>query len=234
MTHLDRLDQIDNWVFDLDNTLYPVSCGIHRLMDDRIRGFVARLLDLPDDEAHRVQKSYFRSHGTTLSGLMADHGTDPYEYLADVHDFPLDAMDDAPRLARRLAALPGRKLIFTNADAPYARRVLARLGLADIFDDIVDIHAAGYRPKPEQHAYDVLLERSGIDPKRSIFFEDMARNLAPAKMMGMQTVWINNGSDLGDLESEADHIDHRIDDLASWLDRAIEHLNCPAPAPPKT
>lgn len=224
MTALQGLGRIDNWVFDLDNTLYPVSSGIHQLMSDRIRGFVARLLDLPLDEAHAVQRSYFRSHGTTLSGLMADHGTDPYEYLEDVHNFPLDAMDEAPRLAERLAALPGRKLIFTNADAPYAQRVLDRLGLGDVFEDIIDIHAISYRPKPEQHAYDVLLERSGIDPTRSIFFEDMARNLAPAKAMGMQTVWIKNGSDLGDLESDADHIDHRIDDLAAWLDTAIDSL----------
>jgi putative hydrolase of the HAD superfamily len=141
-----------------------------------------------------------------------------------VHDFPLDAMDEAPRLAQRINALPGRKLIFTNADAPYAQRVLDRLGLGDVFEDIIDIHAISYRPKPEQHAYDVLLERSGIDPERSIFFEDMARNLAPAKAMGMQTVWINNGSDLGHLESDADHIDHRIDDLAAWLDNAIDSL----------
>lgn len=221
---MEQLRLIENWVFDLDNTLYPVSSGIHHLMDVRIRGFVARFLRLDDAEAHRVQKSYFRGYGTTLSGLMAEHGADPYEYLADVHDFPLDAMDDAPRLAGRLAALPGRKLIFTNADAPYARRVLDRLGLADIFDDIVDIHAISYRPKPAQHAYDVLLAKTGIDPARSIFFEDMARNLAPAKAMGMQTVWINNGSDLGHLGSEADHIDHRIDNLASWLDSAIDGL----------
>ncbi|MBP7952365.1 MAG: pyrimidine 5'-nucleotidase, partial [Sphingorhabdus sp.] len=195
-----------------------------QLMDARIRGYVARALNLSDADAHRVQKDYFRSHGTTLSGLMADHGTDPYDYLEDVHAFPLDVMDDAPRLAQRLAALPGRKLIFTNADAPYARRVLARLGLADVFEDIVDIHAISYRPKPQQHAYDTLLAQTGIDPARSIFFEDMARNLAPAKAMGMQTVWINNGSDLGDLESEADHIDHRIEDLAGWLDAVIDHL----------
>jgi putative hydrolase of the HAD superfamily len=221
---MDRLHEIDNWIFDLDNTLYPVSCGIHQLMDARIRGYVARALNLSDADAHRVQKEYFRSHGTTLSGLMADHGTDPYDYLEDVHAFPLDVMDDAPRLAQRLAALPGRKLIFTNADAPYARRVLARLGLDDVFEDIVDIHAISYRPKPQQHAYDTLLAQTGVDPARSIFFEDMARNLAPAKAMGMQTVWINNGSDLGDLESEADHIDHRIEDLAGWLDAAIDHL----------
>lgn len=224
-----QLAHIENWIFDLDNTLYPHSCNIHKVMDDRIRAFVAKHLDLPEDAAHKVQKDYFHDHGTTLSGLMAMHGTDPYEYLANVHNFPLDSLDAAPRLAEKIAALPGRKLIFTNADAPYARRVLAKLGLDGIFEDIVDIHAAAYRPKPDQHAYDTLLKQSAVDPTTSIFFEDMARNLAPAKAMGMQTVWIDSGwheSKWGHESADAfDHIDHRIDSLAAWLDTAIESLN---------
>ena len=158
---------------------------------------------------------------------MAEHGTDPYVYLADVHDFSLDSMDAAPRLAKRLKALPGRKLIFTNADAPYAQRVLSRLGLDDIFDDMVDIHAIEYKPKPAQHAYDVLLKQTGADPSRSIFFEDMARNLVPAKNMGMQTVWIEGGwheSKWGHDNDDFAHIDHRTASLADWLDTAIEAL----------
>ena len=224
---MDSLSQIDNWIFDLDNTLYPVSSGIHKLMDARIRGFVARLLQLPDEEAHKVQKDYFRSYGTTLSGLMVEHGTDPYEYLADVHDFPLDSIDAAPRLAQRLHALPGRKLIFTNADAPYTKRVLNRLGLNGIFEDIIDIHMTGYQPKPAQYAYDILMAQTGVDPVRSIFFEDMARNLLPAKNMGMQTVWIDSGwheSRWGHDDNSFAHIDHRTECLAGWLDRAIETL----------
>jgi len=216
----DKISHIENWVFDLDNTLYPPECGLYQHMDARIRRFVARALDLPEDEAHKVQKRYFQSHGTTLAGMMADHGTDPYEYLEDVHQFPLDALADAPCLAERIAALPGRKIIFTNADAPYARRALAALGLDNIFETIVDIHACDYSPKPSESAYDTLLDLTGINPARSIFFEDMARNLA--KAMGMKTVWINNGSELGDLTDDYDHIDHETDSLAAWLDSAID------------
>ncbi len=218
------LKAIDSWIFDLDNTLYPVSCGIHALMDDRIRGFVARLLKLSDGEAHRVQKDYFRSHGTTLNGLMADYGIDPHDYLADVHDFPLERLDRAPPLAGKISVLPGRKIIFTNADAPYARRVLARLGLSGLFEEIVDIHSFGYRPKPAEAAYRTLLEKTSLNPGTAIFFEDQARNLAPAKALGMTTVWIENGSDLGDLQSDGAHIDHRSPCLAAFLDRVIETL----------
>ncbi|MFC4293040.1 pyrimidine 5'-nucleotidase [Sphingorhabdus arenilitoris] len=228
------LHQIDNWIFDLDNTLYPVSSGLHKLMDMRIRAFVGRTLGLDDDAAHRVQKDYFRNYGTTLSGLMAEHGTDPYEYLADVHDFSLSAIDDAPRLAEHLSALPGRKVIFTNADAPYAARVLDRLGLEGIFEQIIDIHTISYEPKPAQSAYDTLLEKTGIDPARSIFFEDMARNLLPAKKMGMQTVWIDSGwhestwGHDGGGDDRFAHVDYRIDSLAGWLESAIETLQISA------
>ncbi|NJM50011.1 MAG: pyrimidine 5'-nucleotidase [Sphingomonadales bacterium] len=228
------LHQIDNWIFDLDNTLYPVSSGIHRQMDDRIRGFVARTLHLTNDEAHQVQKDYFKQYGTTLSGLMALHGTDPFEYLADVHDFPLGSIDPAPDLAAHLNALPGRKIIFTNADAPYAGRVLDRLGLTGIFEQIVDIHCLSYTPKPAQSAYDTLLAQTGVDPARSIFFEDMARNLLPAKTMGMRTVWIDSGwhesrwgHDGGD-DDAFSHVDYRTDSLAGWLENAIETLKISA------
>jgi putative hydrolase of the HAD superfamily len=216
------LTHIENWVFDLDNTLYPPECGLYEYMDLRIRKFVGRLLNLPDQEAHKVQKSYFRSHGTTLAGLMADHNTDPYEYLEDVHDFPLDRLATAPRNREKLAALPGRKIIFTNADAPYALRVLKQLDLEGIFDLVVDIHACGYQPKPAEKAYDTLFSLANIDPERSIFFEDMARNLAPAKTRGMSTVWINNGSELGDLSEDMAHIDEETHCLAHWLEDAIE------------
>ena len=220
----DEISHIENWVFDLDNTLYPAGCGLYQYMDARIRRFVSRALNLPEDEAHKVQKGYFRSHGTTLAGMMANHGTDPHEYLEDVHQFPLEALADAPRLADRIAALPGRKFIFTNADALYAKRALSALGLDDIFEAIVDIHACNYQPKPATSAYETLLDITGINPARSIFFEDMARNLAPAKARGMTTVWINNGSELGDLADDFGHVDHRTDCLAAWLDGAIEAL----------
>lgn len=221
------LSHIENWVFDLDNTLYPASSGLYQYMDERIRTFVARSLNLPDDEAHRVQKQYFRDHGTTLSGMMAEHGTDPYEYLEFAHQFPLEILDAAPRLAHLINALPGRKLIFTNADAPYARRVLEKLELSDCFESIVDIHACAYNPKPHGDAYAALMRETGIDPATSFFAEDMKRNLAPAKQHGMTTLWLNHGTKaamLPDEDEDQGYIDFTTDNLADWLHNAIETL----------
>ena len=154
--------------------------------------------------------------------LKTPHGTDPYEYLEDVHAFPLEKLANAPRHRENLTALPGRKIIFTNADAPYAAKVLKELDLENLFDIVVDIHACDYNPKPAEAAYDTLFRMTGIDPEKSIFFEDQARNLAPAKKRGMTTVWINNGSDLGHLSGGEDHIDDETHCLASWLDNVIE------------
>lgn len=219
-----RLSEIESWVFDLDNTLYPARCDLHALMSARIGEYVAKTLDLDVQQARAVQKEYFYAHGTTLSGMMARHDTDPYDYLKFVHDFPLDTLSHAPALAEKIAALPGRKIIFTNADAPYARRILDALGLTHLFPDIIDIHRMSYQPKPHQMAYDILLRETGIDPARSIFFEDQARNLAPAKAMGMATVWVDGDLDFGAADAQENHIDYRTDDLAAWLDTAIETL----------
>ena len=152
---------IDCWIFDLDNTLYPASCDLFGLIDARMTAYVARITGLPQAEAFALQKQYFRDHGTTLSGLMAAHGIDPHEFLADVHAIEMDVLAEDRRLVEAIARLPGRKLIFTNGDAPYARRVLERVGLAQAFEAIHDIHACAYRPKPHAHAYASMVRRSG-------------------------------------------------------------------------
>jgi putative hydrolase of the HAD superfamily len=211
------LRHIDNWIFDLDNTLYPADCALFELIDNRMRAFIANLLTIEDSAAHVVQKTYFRDHGTTLSGLMANHGVEPAVFLDFVHDIEMDRLASAPRLRQALQSLPGRKIIFTNGDAVYAGKVLAALGLTGVFDDICDIHHMEYRPKPHDAAYHALLARTGIDPKRSVFIEDMARNLEPAKKLGMTTIWINNGSEYGCRGAEGGHIDHEAPDLAEWL-----------------
>jgi len=218
------LQHIDNWIFDLDNTLYPASCNLHSHMGNRIGMFVAQALNVSADDARHVQKEFFLQYGTTLSGMMAEHKTDPYAYLEFVHDFPLISLQKAPRLAARMAKLPGRKIIFTNADAPYAQRVLAELEMQDSFEQIVDIHAINYLPKPDETAYRTLLQQTGIDPARSIFFEDQARNLAPAKQLGMTTVWVDGNIGFGQPLADDDHIDYRTDNLAAWLDTAIDAL----------
>ncbi|WBO22609.1 pyrimidine 5'-nucleotidase [Sphingomonas abietis] len=211
------LDHIRAWIFDLDNTLYPASADLFGLMDVRMTAYVARTLGLDDlVEARRIQKSWFQQHGTTLSGLIDEHDVDPHHYLADVHDIDLDVLAEDARLARLIARLPGRKLVFTNGDEPYARKVLARLGLSESFEAIHDIHASAYKPKPHAASYAAMIEALGVDPRESLFVEDMARNLAPAKALGMTTVWIDNGSEQGH-DADRSYVDYTITDLADWL-----------------
>lgn len=215
---LPALAHVDTWLFDLDNTLYPAGCDLFGLIDKRMTAYVARVTGLPRDEAYAVQKGYFRDHGTTLSGMMAEHGVDPHEFLADVHDIEMDVLQEDRRLVDAIARLPGRKLVFTNGDTPYARRVLERLGLSESFEDIHDIHACAYKPKPHPDSYASLIARFAIDPTRALFAEDLARNLAPAKAIGMATLWVDNGSEqVGDGKS-ADYIDFRTTELAGWLE----------------
>ena len=217
------LAHIDSWIFDLDNTLYPASANLFAQIDRKMGAYIERLLKVDPAEARRVQKGFFHSHGMTLPGLMAEHDVDPRHFLADVHDVDVDVVAPHPELAALIARLPGRKFVFTNADAPYAARVLARLGLSDSFDAIHDIHALDYVPKPQASAYAHLCASHGIDPARALFVEDMARNLAPAKAIGMTTVWIDNGSEQGPGEHR-DHIDFTITDLGSWLAGVVAAL----------
>jgi putative hydrolase of the HAD superfamily len=216
-----ELSHVRNWIFDLDNTLYPVSANLFAMIDARIGAYVQALLNCSAEEAHRVQKGYFHAHGTTLSGLMAEHGTDPHHYLADVHDVDMSVLEVNEALVAALARLPGRKLVFTNGDAPYAAKVLDRLGLGETFEAIHDVHATAYKPKPDPTAYQGLCDAYGLDPKASLFVEDMARNLKPAKAIGMTTVWIDNGSEQT-ADADRSFIDYRITDLGAWLHDMLE------------
>ncbi len=208
---------IDHWIFDLDNVLYPAECNLFALIDIKMGAYIAQALGIDSTEARIVQKRYFHDHGTTLAGLMKEHGTDPYEFLDFVHDIDMDRLSPAPALRNAIEQLPGEKLVFTNGDAPYARRVLARRGLDDLFDQLHDIHDCGLKPKPSPAAYDSLLSATDIDPKRALFVEDMARNLLPAKDLGMTTIWVNTGSGYGARDHHPDFIDHEITDLEDWL-----------------
>jgi len=215
------LSHVRNWIFDLDNTLYPVSANLFAMIDARIGDYVRTLLNCSPEEAHRVQKGYFHAHGTTLSGLMAEHGVDPYHYLDFVHDVDMSVLEQNEALIQALARLPGRKLVFTNGDAPYAEKVLDRLGLGRSFEAVHDIHATDYRPKPHPDAYQGMCQAYGIDPRESLFVEDMARNLKPAKEIGMVTVWIDNGSEQTPDEDRG-FIDYTVSDLGSWLHDILE------------
>ncbi|MSO93290.1 MAG: pyrimidine 5'-nucleotidase [Rhodospirillales bacterium] len=211
----------DVWLFDLDNTLYSATSNFFAQIDDRMRSFIARELGLGLDEAHTLQKSYFRQHGTTLRGLMDRHGVAPEEFLAYVHDIDLSPLRQDAALDQALSRLPGRKIVFTNGTRVHAERVLDRVGVARRFEAIFDIADAGFRPKPEPVVYAMLVRRHGVDPKRAVMVEDLARNLVPAAAMGMATVWLRTGSSFGAEGSDGDHVHHVTDDLVGWLEGVI-------------
>ncbi|MGS1015977.1 pyrimidine 5'-nucleotidase [Allosphingosinicella humi] len=220
---LPALRHIDCWIFDLDNSLYPAATNLFALIDIRMGEYIQRLLDVGPEEARRVQKSYFHEHGTTLAGLMAAHGVDPHEFLDYVHDIDLARIVADPVVIGAVERLPGRKFVFTNGDAAYASRVLDRLGLGNMFDGLHDIHAMNYVPKPDPRSYAAMCACHGIEPGRALFVEDMARNLAPAKELGMTTVWIDNGSERGDHGADPAFIDYHIDDIGLWLTDILEN-----------
>jgi putative hydrolase of the HAD superfamily len=218
---LPALSHIESWIFDLDNCLYPASADLFELIDHRMAAYIQQLLGCGPDEARRIQKRHFHEHGTTLAGLMRERGVDPHEFLDYVHDVDLARLTADPALVAALDRLPGRKFVFTNGDQAYAGRVLDKLGLANAFDGMHDIHAMNYVPKPNPAAYAALCERHSIDPARALFAEDMARNLAPAKALGMATVWVDNGSEQGGHGADRSFIDYRVSDIGAWLDEII-------------
>lgn len=224
--------RVDTWIFDLDYTLYPVAARVFEQIDQRMGLFIEGLLGCDHAEARRIQKMYFHDHGTTLAGLMHYHAIDPHEFLGFVHDIDMAALDEAPRLEEKLLALPGRRLIFTNGDAPYAGKVLDKLGIAHCFDGLWDIHAMEYRPKPEPSAYAGMIAALGVEPERAVFVEDSARNLSPAKALGMQTVWLDLGTDWGDRAKDDAAIDLVIDDIGQWLDACLAKLAPPSQSLP--
>ncbi|MGN6376832.1 MAG: pyrimidine 5'-nucleotidase [Sphingomonas sp.] len=218
---LARLSGIRNWIFDLDNTLYPASVDLFAQIDQRIGAYVADRFGVDEKEARRIQKGYFHAHGTTLAGLMAEHGVDPHDYLGKVHDVELDVLEHNAPLAAAIARLPGEKYVFTNADAAYAGRVLERLGLGESFAGIHDVHACGYVPKPHPDAYAGMCAAFGIDPAESLFADDMARNLKPAAAIGMATLWVDNGSEQG-ADPDRSFIDFTTSDITGWLHDLVE------------
>lgn len=218
---LARLGHVRNWIFDLDNTLYPASAQLFARIDAKMTAYIADRFSLDHVAAHRLQKQYFLAHGTTLAGLMNEHHVDPHQFLAFVHDIEMDVLEENAPLAAAIGRLPGRKIVFTNADAPYAGRVLDRLGLTASFEAVHDIHAMDLRPKPEVSAYAGLCAAFGIAAEESLFVEDMARNLAPAKAIGMTTVWVDNGSEQA-ADADRSYIDFTTHDIRHWLEDILE------------
>jgi len=221
--HPSDLRDIETWIFDLDNTLYHVSVNLFDQIDRRMCNYVAEFLDIPAAEAYKVQKSFFREHGTTLRGMMECHDMDPDPYLDYVHAIDFSAIKLDEVMAKALDALPGRKIVFTNAATNYARQVTECLGIDHHMEDIFDIVDAGYIPKPAPEVYTQFIEKFDVDPARAVMVEDMARNLAPAAKMGMKTVWVETGRPWAHSEVEEIAPDYTTDNLSSWLAEVVGH-----------
>lgn len=218
--HVQRLKAKSTWIFDLDNTLYPSHCNLFSQIDQRMGAFISDLLGVDLEEARRIQKTFFMDCGTTLKGLMANHDVTPREFLDFVHDIDMSPLEADPGLRDAISALDGRCVVYTNADQPYAARVLERIGIADLMDGIFAIEDADFIPKPHAKPYAQFVDKFGIDPAESVMVEDMARNLKPAHSLGMTTVWIENQTKWGQAECDDGHIHHSIGDLSSFL-RAV-------------
>ena len=219
---------VETWVFDLDNTLYPHHLNLWQQVDERIRDYVAKFLRVTHEEAFRVQKDYYRRYGTTMRGLMTEHGLQPDAFLEMVHQIDHSPLAPDPALGAAIERLPGRKLIMTNGTRKHAETVLQRLEIHQHFDDVFDIAAADLDPKPMPQVYDRFLARHGVDPQRSAMFEDLARNLEVPHALGMATVLVVPGGtrevfrEDWELEGrDAPHVDHVTDDLAGFLEKLM-------------
>ncbi len=217
---------IDTWVFDLDNTLYPHHVNLWQQVDKRIGEFVSRWLEVSAEEARRIQKDYYRRYGTTMRGMMTEHGVHADDFLAYVHQIDHSPLQPNPAMGAAIARLPGRKLILTNGSTDHADKVLQRLGLAGHFEAVFDIIAAELEPKPAPQTYHKFLGDHGVDPRKSAMFEDLARNLVIPHRLGMTTVLVvPDGTrevvrEDWELEGRDDpYVDHVTDDLTGFLER---------------
>jgi putative hydrolase of the HAD superfamily len=217
---------VDTWVFDLDNTLYPRHLNLWQQVDERIREYVAKFLDVGREEAFRVQKDYYRRYGTTMRGLMAEHGLNPDDFLDFVHAIDHSPLTPDPTLGAAIEALPGRKLILTNGTRKHADAVTRRLAIDHHFEGVFDIVAAELEPKPSPQTYDRFLAAHGVDPSSAAMFEDLARNLAVPHALGMTTVLVVPAGtrevfrESWEMEGPGEpHVDHVTDDLAGFLEQ---------------
>jgi putative hydrolase of the HAD superfamily len=219
------LSHVTDWVFDLDNTLYPRTCNLFAQIDVRITNYVMDLTKLDFEAARDLQKSYYREFGTTLNGLMHQHKVDAEHFLNTVHAIDYSPVDPHPDLVENIRALPGRKFILTNGDTSHARSVLTRLGGDDLFEHVHDIRAMTFVPKPHRAAYEGFFALYGIDPTRAVMFDDLEKNLVVPHDMGMATVQVVAAPDYMHEQVEAweldralgPHVHHVTDDLARFL-----------------
>src|SRR5215470_5463403 len=230
---------VETWVFDLDNTLYPHHLNLWQQVDERIRDYIARFLDLTHEQAFQLQKDYYKRYGTSMRGLMTEHGMQPDDFLDFVHRIDHSPLEPNPALGEAIAQLGGRKLILTNGTRQHADVVMRRLEIDRHFEDVFDIAAADLEPKPLPQVYDRFLARHGIDPARAAMFEDLARNLAVPHALGMTTVLVvPDGTREVFRESwefegrDADHVDHVTDNLVGFLEAIAAQRTAPSQPSP--
>ncbi len=222
------LRHVESWVFDLDNTLYPADCHLFSQIDARMTDFIRMTTGAAPPEARRLQKHYYVKYGTTLSGMMAEHQISPDDFLAYVHDIDFSVVPENRGLRAQIETLPGRKYVFTNGSVAHAGQVLERIGITGLFDDIFDIRAAGWTPKPHRATYEKFLAATRVKPGAAAMFEDLAPNLEAAHALGMTTVLV--ASDAAWLADEPadkrparpgdappDHVHHVTQDLTAFL-----------------
>ena len=224
---------IRDWVFDLDNTLYPHHINLFAQIDRNMTAFVAELLQLEPDAARTIQKQYYRDHGTTLAGLMLHHGINPNDFLERAHAIDYSALLPDEHLGSAIRSLPGRKFIFTNGTVKHAEAAARALGILDHFDDIFDIVAADYVPKPAGETYDKFLSLNRVGTANAAMFEDLPRNLEVPKCLGMKTVLLvprNLGEavletwERADEAADAGHADYMTDDLTAFLHNVLHEI----------
>ena len=214
------LGAVETWIFDLDNTLYPASSRLFDQVQARMNEYICVRLSVTLDEAAALRRKYFQEHGTTMHGLMAVNRVDPHEFMAFVHDVDLSVVPANPDLLAALEGLSGRKLVYTNGSVPHAENLLKHLGVTHCFDDIFDIVASEFAPKPAMAPFRAFVDRYGVKPAGALMIEDMAKNLAPAAELGMTTAWVRTAVDWAAIASDADYIHYVVEDLAGFLGAA--------------
>lgn len=223
MTEIDvrQFDGVDLWIFDLDNTLYPRPEKMWQRVHDRMQGYIIDLLGIDQPAAAAMQTDYFQKYGLTMRGLMIHHGVDPDAFNDYVHDIDISEIQPNPELGKAIAALPGRRVIHSNANMGHVENVLGRLGIADAFDAAYDIRTSQYEPKPAESAYLRVLEETGGNPAKAAMFEDIAHNLKVPHALGMRCVYVPTACDWASLGSSDPHVHFIAEDLTTFVEALV-------------
>ena len=214
-------NSFQNWIFDLDNTIYDINLGLFKKISNRITDFIMSKYSLDIDQAKKIQKEYYLKYGLTLRGLIVEKKLEPEEFLDYVHDVEHPELEKNDQLISKIRILEGKKIIFTNATSRHAKKILKILELEDDFDQIIDIKDLEYIPKPDKRSYKKLLECLNLNKEnldKTIFFEDTVKNLIPAKELGITTVWMKNSINEKDFKKNFSFIDYSFNNLSEFLD----------------